>query len=483
MEVNALHIKTKKRVFLMIPLLLLAFISHSFANSMPVYWQGYPSFEVLTVDKNSPVEIIHEDLVFDISEFRKHEYTISGRVSATYEMFNPTDKDLSVLMAFPIISKLYKFSKDDVSITAEGENIPFEVYLCESVDKYGAAVEQEDISFDFSKVAQAITTGPYRGENFSENDEGFMYTFEVAPKNTETINFSVRMNEFDMSRTKIAVDGFNSIEGGQDYMKVSGRCYEKTTFEIFVIGDDIDFQVEGYTDRNPEEKSDEFTYTVYRTSMSVKVFIENMIEKSKKEDTEYSDIFSTKIADIGRTQIYRMYISAMDVALSENTFVSYGDLAGQFYDNRLIILLYTVEFPANSGKTVSVRYNSHGTMDSRNTREPLYTFTYLLAPARYWAAFNNLDVEIITPSQAPYIVQSSMELKNTKPRHYTAKFTSLPENNLTFTIHANDRIITEKNRINNYFVYLSNPLVMAILMLILFAFAAAAVRSISKFKK
>ena len=175
-------------------------------------------------------------------------------------------------------------------------------------------------------------------------------------------------------------------------------------------------------------------------AISVKSYIEDRIVKVINGETEYSGIINSSILNIDRSQIYRMFISAMDEALTGSSFVSGYDLAAQFFVNRLIILVYSVQFQANSSKTVSVGYNTLGTMDARKTRNPLYTFSYLLTPARYWVAFENLNIEIITPSQAPHIVQSSIELENIRPRHYSASLATLPENDLSFAIHANNKI-------------------------------------------
>lgn len=475
------HKKNKRLVFMLIPFFLLTLMPPSFANSLPVYWQGYPSFEVLTVDKNSPLEVKSEHLLFDLSKFNEYEYTITGRVTATYEMFNPADENVTVQMAFPFIGKVNNFSKDDISILADNENVPFEIYIGESVESYGAATDHENISLDILKVTETITTGPYQGKNFSEDDRGVLYTFEVIPKNEERMHFSVKFNETDTNSTKIVADGFHSFEGGENYIEVSGWCYGKTTFEIFVLDGRSDFQIEGYTDGSHREKTDNFSYNVSEKAISVKSYIEDRIVKVKNGETEYSGIINSSILNIDRSQIYRMFISAMDEALTGSSFVSGYDLAAQFFVNRLIILVYSVQFQANSSKTVSVGYNTLGTMDARKTRNPLYTFSYLLTPARYWVAFENLNIEIITPSQAPHIVQSSIELENIRPRHYSASLATLPENDLSFAIHANNKIKIQ-NTFNYRFIY-SKPLTLVILMLILFVLVTVTVLIIRKTKK
>ncbi|NLX77997.1 MAG: hypothetical protein GXZ01_11640 [Clostridiaceae bacterium] len=431
----------KNFAILLITVFLMTFLQPSFANSLPSYWEGYPSYEVLSVDENSPIEVKSEHLLFDISEFKEYRYTITGRVTAAYEMFNPTDEDLTVQMAFPFITRLDAFSKDDISITADNENIPFEIYIGEPVEGYSRTETEQENFLDISRITKAINTAPFQGRIFSETDKGVLYTFEVVPENEEEIRFSVAFNDID-ARTKIAADGFNSFEGGQDYIKVSGWCRGKTVFNIFVLGDKTDFKVEGYTDVSDKERTDSFSYNVTEKIITVKSFIDDIPEEP---GTYYSDIIDQVIQGIGKSQLCKMYMSAMDEILSHSPFVSYGDLKGEIFTNRLIILVYGVQFPANSGRTVSVRYNATGTMDKLNTKEPLYSFTYLLTPAKYWASFSNLNIEVLTPARAPYMVQSSIEFENAGTRHYTASVETLPENELTFTIYSENKQIKKSN--------------------------------------
>jgi len=77
---------------------------------------------------------------------------------------------------------------------------------------------------------------------------------------------------------------------------------------------------------------------------------------------------------------------------------------------RIFSIIYTVGFPANSEKEMSVSYNTSGTMDARETVKPLYSFDYILNPAKSWSDFKNLKVKIITPEEVPYVAESSIEL-------------------------------------------------------------------------
>jgi len=93
----------KKSIKITMILLIFSF-SLVFANSGPVFWQGYPSSDIMTVDRNSPIEVKSENLIFDFSEESNDSYSIQANVTAEYEMTNPTDETQSVQMAkrFPM---------------------------------------------------------------------------------------------------------------------------------------------------------------------------------------------------------------------------------------------------------------------------------------------------------------------------------------------------------------------------------------------
>jgi len=62
--------------------LLFTFCSNAvFAISGPVFWQGYPSAEVLSVEDNSQIIVQNENLVFDFYRADDDSFIISGKVT------------------------------------------------------------------------------------------------------------------------------------------------------------------------------------------------------------------------------------------------------------------------------------------------------------------------------------------------------------------------------------------------------------------
>ena len=98
-------------------------------------------------------------------------------------------------------------------------------------------------------------------------------------------------------------------------------------------------------------------------------------------------------------------------------------------------LTYTVEFPAWGTREVAVAYLSSSYGLREGTTYWTQEFTYLLSPARHWAEFGSLDITIRPPEPVPYIVRSSLPLREAEERCYTAHFDSLPDGELTFTLY------------------------------------------------
>ena len=94
-----------------------------------------------------------------------------------------------------------------------------------------------------------------------------------------------------------------------------------------------------------------------------------------------------------------------------------------------------MEFPAWGTREVAVAYLSSSYGLREGTTYWTQEFTYLLSPARHWAEFGSLDIIIRTPEPVPYIVRSSLPLREAEERCYTAHFDGLPDGELTFTLY------------------------------------------------
>jgi hypothetical protein len=440
------------------------------ANSGPVYWQGYPYSDVMLIDKASPITVESERLVFDFSDSNRYNHSITGKVAAAYQMFNPTKETQLVQMAFPFVGTIAGLSLDDIAITADGDALPYDIYIGSSVNGQRTS-EQQNIAegFDFDSIVSTITNKTYEAETFEANEMGKLYIIDVKPTTDKPINLAVSF-DLDSENTKVLTKGFNRFERDAQSVRIAAWCYEPEVLEILVLGQDIEPQINAYSDGSLSDKTDLYTCQVSAGQVEVRQYLMNYIK-----DNDYVRDGSILVDEspFSDNQLYNLYAASLDNSFKWNMGIcSESDLMSQLRNNRILTLVYTVEFPSNCRKEITVGYKASGTMDIRQTAKPLYSFDYLLSPAKNWNGFNNLNIEIIPPSQAPYIVKSSVELTMKEDGVYTAALATLPDDDLSFTLYANKRItLFDKiiGTLNRRFGYLTPLVVGVILSLIIVA--------------
>lgn len=114
-------------------------------------------------------------------------------------------------------------------------------------------------------------------------------------------------------------------------------------------------------------------------------------------------------------------------------------------------------------------------MDIRKSKEPIYTFDYILNPAKNWKSFKDLNIEINPPSSNPYIIDTSIELSRQENGNYTGYFEELPDEDLLFSLYYKEKIsaldkirgFTSRNIYMFYFILLP-ILILIIIGFILF---------------
>lgn len=424
------------QIFTIILILLTSFWNLAYANSGPTYWRGYPSLELLSVEENNPIVVEKEDLIFDFSreEYLEHgSYSISGLVTAAYRMSNNTLEDKSVHMAFPIISSIREFNPEDVAIEMNGESIPFKVYIGDEVRKFKNMESMEEYNgLDFETIVQSINKGIYTPRHYDLNEIGTLYTYDVSVAPKDRVYFSIDYT-YDTEKTKIIDKGFNRYEMDEGKTRISTLIQDDETLEIYVIGEDVDFNISGFLDSELLEETQDYTYEVKRENISIEDYLKRSIE-----DYKASDRYGGYLTD---NQLCSLVYEELDDAIERNV-VNISMDGFYYFDemDRIILLGYEVDFPRESKRDISVSYISKGAMSMMETYEPLYTFEYLLNPAKRWSSFSNLNVEIRPPKSNPYIVDSSIALHRDMEGNYIGNFESLPDRDLYFVLYFKDKV-------------------------------------------
>lgn len=102
------------------------------------------------------------------------------------------------------------------------------------------------------------------------------------------------------------------------------------------------------------------------------------------------------------------------------------------YTQRLVLLKYDAQFRSGEN-TMTVSYNAKSS--SNFGYDPAkYTFDYISLPAKEWAGFSDLTVNVITDS---YVLDSNLAFVK-RDGGYTASCAALPEENISFTLCASE---------------------------------------------
>ena len=433
-------IKSNISFIILVLALVTLFPSQISANAGPTYWQGYPAAEILVIDEGCPIEVISEDLLFDLNAEDPHSYRLAGQVTASYEMINPTTDDLPVQMAFPFIASIADLHLEDISITAGESILPYHLYIGDTVVVGSNDFEQIDgQSLIFSNLLPTIKNATYPARHFSEHEKGKLYTISITPTTEQRVFIATDL-AWDPTKTKIIVDGFNGYRWTAGEARVSATCYQPTELSLYVLGDDIDFHVNGYADAELTTKTELFDHRVVSTNITPRQFIGEYVIRHEAAQNRLNNEEGS-LPNIAEDQLYNVYASALDQVFSTNHgFCSSDDLFAQSHLDRIMTLVYTANFPANGRQDITVRYVITGTFDRRKTPTPVYTFHYLLNPASNWRHFKDLTIDILTPDIAPYVVDSTIGLEQLRQRHYRLRLNALPENDFVFSVYARKKI-------------------------------------------
>lgn len=427
----------RMKIFMYTIIITLSCTSMIHANSGPSYWRGYPSLETLAVEKNSPIEVESEKLVFDFSKeeyINKGDYNLSGLVSATYTMTNPTENKENVQMAFPFIATMSNFNPDEIIIKTGEEKVPYEVFIGDEIRLKNRKVEEtEENRLDFNKILSSINKGIYSPAYFDYDEVGTLYKYSIKTLGEE-VNIEIDY-AYDREKTKVISKGFNGGSfGGEDNKEsIFAWIREDEILEVFVVGEEIEIGINGYSDGEKKQPTDKYSYELTTEEISLGAYL-NKEAEIYKEQYVYNEHLS-------ENQIFNLYARNLDELIEKDVMNFWIDQMYALNDiDRVFVLVYDVEFTAKSSEEISVTYLTRGTMDSVETKEPLNTFEYLLSPASNWASFNDLTIEIIPPKKYPYIVSSSLDLIRNEDGRYIAEFTALPSEDLSFTLYSKEEV-------------------------------------------
>lgn len=393
------------------------------ANSGPAHWENSPSFSITPLE-NCPVSVSREDLSFDFSAEERGDYSPQARVSAAYQMKNPTAKPVKVQMAFPLISSLDDFQKNGTRITAGGKDIPFDIYLGETKPKSGTDTNyySEDGKLiqtslpSFSQILSSVSTKTNTQKAIGGTGKQYVLTADK--------DCGVKVSTTD-GKTCIFSTGFNDYSSNGTTMSLACQMQKGSVLTFLALGGQNPV-VETFESDGLSKKTDQVK--IHITDVSPEDYLKNIVMQSRMYKAYPSEKLLTRMTSALESYVQNQ-IKSGSRSISAESFSNF------FSQPRMIVLCFETQFPAKGTQNVTVQYPMSGAMNAAQTQAPIYSYGYLLNPAKGWAGFQNLNIKVIPPKSNPYVVQSSLSLNRAKDGAYTASLPSLPQNDLVFSIY------------------------------------------------
>lgn len=428
------------------------------ANSAPVYWEVSPSSSVMVVEVDSPISVLKEIQTFDFQEKLDDEFSKKAKVTAQYTMKNTEDQEVLSTMVFPYFGR-FMGNEHKGEVLLDGEEVLCTAYYGEVIRKDGSERER----FSLQEVLATIEKEDYLPRNFNLEKKGTLY--QVRFKSLDREEFTGRASFSLKNGEKALAKNLNSY-GFSDWnhYEIGTFVQNEDTMEIFLLGEEIELKTTAdlFGETSLTEGVD-YDVVVTKTALSFQEYYGKVLEES-----DY--LGNTKLST---REEHNFILKEMDKAFDRESLLTEDHIAGFLQEERLIFLYYEVPFKSLEEKTVTIIYEAEGSMDRRESKDPTYTFEYLLSPAGYFKDFKNLELQILPSKEYPYVISSSVELERDETGNYVGIFKMLPEEDLRFTLY-NEEEITIINRVegyisNNYYgvIFMGGLIILSALLIVL----------------
>ena len=392
------------------------------ANSGPTFWEGRPSAELLSVDGDSPVKVVHESLVFDCRHVDDQGWTIGSKVTATYEMHNTEEADHVCMMAFPYIGNLEKQTHNP-QVRVDGEAISYGLYLGDPLKRSLYDIEGQLRPLDFESMLHQINHQVLITENI---DPDRLYRKVSILRSGGTDRQEVKVTiDFDPQKVHIIALPMNALSASHGHTEISADLRPNEAMDILLVGDPSCAEITSISVANGEGN-----YSTEEDMIPFKDFYQESLLPYTA--SLYGNFQFMEALD--EVQLYNLMVTAIEEGF-QHTFevLEIDSLASELLRERVMLLVYEVPFQGKGYRQVSVTYEAKATMEG-GRRKRDYIFHYFLNPARHWKAFGGLDVTVYGHEHAFEMVGSSIEFEETEAGVYKASLTALPWDDLTFIL-------------------------------------------------
>lgn len=405
-------------VAICILMLISSFAMPASANSAQQEWDGRDESGVMTMDGECPLIVEHETLTFDLQEFPNFRYgdglsVYTGKVSAEYTFYNPSDITVTARLAFPLTKtfQTYPHEFTNYQITVNGEKVDSEIR--HTLSSYNT---EFDVAIDLPRLKdEYISDDFFTGSDLTVTEYVmFMPEFEGG-EYWGGARCGIDINPADYPNTIFCFSDdllSHRLDDGT-YRVYTGRVYPWTKITYYAIGDVPNKlpQFKIYYDFHCNDN--EVLATGSITSRVATLTLSDLIFMNYDESRGVSrvDWYNAKLELMQRRRA------------SQYPMCHVTDLT-DWYDS-LLMVWYCYEITLEPGERIVNKVSASMYPDVNTAKDPTrYTYNYLLSPASTWKSFGTLDIYINTPY---YISNSSLGDFEVTDNGYKLSLDGLPK--------------------------------------------------------
>ena len=434
------------------------------ANSAQTYWQGVTASGAIVTGENVPIVVESENLTFYINEVptsydyisdNTKEYTT--RVTAEYYFYNPSEYDVTATLVFPYGNvPFYRTSKDAVGkeygVTINGE----------SVDSQARYTYNRNYNYEFDyKVAINQVCDTYKADDFySPNMTVYKYSYQVSDLSYGHCALTVELN-YDSEVKYYLVDG-GVKENTDKTLTYSIWVKPNQTIEFYAIGKEVEIE----------------RYAFYKDFTKDANRSRGTLTLTSREEITFKELALSKRDENSSVTEIDWYNATIDMLNDEYYSLSPIAELGTDLNNHLMgWYKYELSVPAGGRAINAVTAPLYPSINERY-EPPKYDFKYLLSPANSWAEFGELTININTTA---YMLENSLDGFEKVDTGYRLRRNGLPDEELTFTLCADER---PKKEINwGYYLIVIIPIAIVVAVVAIIVTIVVVVKKKRKKKK
>lgn len=395
--------------------LTLGLAAPALANSGPIYETGSPTGALAPLT-GTGVSVLHEDLTLDFSAQDPQDFRTQGRAEAAYQM--QAQAPGTVEMAFPVAAFLT--GQGLPAVTVDGAEVPVQVL---DAGPLGYGREDEALPA-FSQLLAQTSKGEYTPAHYQMDDVGTLVEFTVYCREAQDdTGWFARAVLPDDGVTRSVADEAKGI-GWESGVGVEYTFDFGKPGWVYILGDAEALAFGAQYEGKPQDPPGKMPYDREDTPMTVRDFLTWYAARWQAGQEE-----GTLAQRLAPGQAARLLAQRLDAVCAGEDGGHAVGLTDGLYRRRALLLCFSVDFADTGLRTVRVETPIAPARDREGTKEYRQQAQYFFGPAQGWDAFGDISLTLILPEQAPYLLESSVPLRQAqgKARTYTAQLDGLPE--------------------------------------------------------